>query len=535
MRRSVMSPHRRRRGQRGQVVVLVALSAIALLGATALAVDLTGQASAHRTVQNWTDAAAMAGVRDCDTSCSAKIEVQDALANVLANSPWKSSLSWATSAPLGTCNANRCVVTNYPGPGLYGNYQVSVSSPPVAPGNPSYNTTNYVEVDVAERSSTTNLAAVLGATSTLSTGHSIANDSGLAAPYQYAFFAKRQTGSGNDPQVITGDAYLGDGYVPQSGKGGGQDGLCVNEIPGSWEPSGDVATDSSAPTQDNDADDQGRAVFDHVPPIVGPEPSYAQPNSPCPRGGQVNVQTGGPATAAGCPTNSALQADPVTGTVFCYQASPPVPNVTPPTATAALPCAGNTATVDGSTLPGVYSVAPNCVVSIMFDPKPSSIPVNINCVSLLLSAGSSVATVNKQATVYMTPYGFDPTGDTAAAQAFAKDGLTEPTTACPGAATSASNGDRSVIWAPDTSVNPMPTALVSALNGVVGSGSDTLFVGTIFLPDQQITYTSNESVEDVGSVYCGQWNVQSGAHPNPIVTYDPGATSGVGPTIRLVE
>lgn len=544
MTRVMMSPHaaRRRHGQRGQVVLLVALTSVFLLSASALAVDLSAQGSDHRILQNWTDAAAIAGARDCDSACNATTEVEDALQVILQNSPWSANTSWAPPAPFvaalggGSCTASRCMLSSYPGPAPYGNYTVSISSPPVAPHNAAYNTTNYVEVDVSETSGT-NLAAVMGAATTVSTGHSVAMDSGPPGPYQYSFYSKTLTGSGNNPQVITGDAYLGDGYVPQTGNGAGKDGLCINEIPGPETSANDTDGDSG---QDSDADDQGRAVFDAVPPKVGPEPAYLQPNTTvatCPNGGQVNLQTGNPPSGAGCPVNSTAKTDPATGVAMCYQPPPAVPNIPAPTVTASLPCAGGTATITpgalgaaGVTAPNVYSVGSAgspCAVTINFCTNSGCTPVNLNCVSLVLSAGSSVNVVNKKSTAYMTSYGYSP--DSLAASAFTADSLTEPA-ACPGAATSA---DKSVIWAPDPGpVNPMPIALE---NTDTGCCSDTLFVGTVFLPDQQINFSSNQSMEDVGSVYCGQWDVQSGNHPNPIVTYDPAAVGGVVPILRLVE
>ena len=54
-------------------------------------------------------------------------------------------------------------------------------------------------------------------------------------------------------------------------------------------------------------------------------------------------------------------------------------------------------------------------------------------------------------------------------------------------------------------------------------------------PAQQVSFGTNQAMEDVGSVYCGQWNVQSGNHPNPMVSYDANASAPVRPGLRLVE
>jgi Flp pilus assembly protein TadG len=533
MRSPVMSPRRRRRGQRGQVVVLVALSAIALLGCTALAVDLTGQASAHRTVQNWTDAAAIAAIRDCDTTCNAKTEVQDALTSVQANSPWSGTAGWAASALPGSCSTTSCQMSSaFAGPAPYTNYTVTASSPPLTPRNASYNTDNYVEVDVAKTNST-NLAAVLGATSTLSTGHSIAWDTGPPTPYQYAFFAKILAESGNHSEAIAGDAYVGGGYTNQSN---GKAALCVDEVPETTADN-DAALDSGS-ANDSDVDDQGHVVFSTTPPTVGPDPSYGTrfTTTQCQQtgAGSLNVQSTapGPSTAAqlNCPANSTAQSYQSGGSPVwvCVSPNPTLPAVAAPTPTASL-CGNNTTgTVDAQTIPlngGIYSVGKAgvpCAATIDFTHG------DINCVSLVLTAGSTVSIINKKNSDYMTGYGY--ASDSTTNAAFLADNLSVPTIdPCPGHGNPA---DNSVIWAPDTSVLPMPTAVQ---NSSTGCCSNTLFVGTIFVPDQMIVFGTNQSLEDVGSLYCGEWQVQSGNHPNPIVTYDAGAAAPVASTIRLVE
>jgi hypothetical protein len=61
-----------------------------------------------------------------------------------------------------------------------------------------------------------------------------------------------------------------------------------------------------------------------------------------------------------------------------------------------------------------------------------------------------------------------------------------------------------------------------------------LFLGTAYLPDQHVSFSTNQAMEDVGSVYCGQWNVQSGNHPNPMVSYDANGAGFVRAGLRLL-
>jgi hypothetical protein len=81
-------------------------------------------------------------------------------------------------------------------------------------------------------------------------------------------------------------------------------------------------------------------------------------------------------------------------------------------------------------------------------------------------------------------------------------------------------------------MSPMPTALS---NNSTGCCSDTLFIGTVYLPGQGVSFNTNQAMEDVGSIYVGDWNVQSGNHPNPAVTYDTAGGAKAVTDIRIVE
>jgi hypothetical protein len=72
-------------------------------------------------------------------------------------------------------------------------------------------------------------------------------------------------------------------------------------------------------------------------------------------------------------------------------------------------------------------------------------------------------------------------------------------------------------------------------NSSTGCCSDSLFIGTVFLPGQEISFSTNQAMEDVGQVYCGLWDVQSGNHPNPLVTRDASDTALVAEILRLAE
>jgi Tfp pilus assembly protein PilX len=541
-----------RRGERGQVLVIVALMFIVLIGAMALAVDLSATTDAHRVIANWSDASAIAGVRDCDSVCNAKTEVGDAIKVVLQNSPspWNSDPTWAANALAsgagsggGACTSSStsCVVTDYPGPTGFANYRVSVSSPPATPTNAAYNTTNYVEVHI-KQTLTATFAGLLGIPTTKTIGHSVAYDAGPSAPYQYSFFAKKQTGGGNQNELIQGDAYVGAGYLNQSS---GHANLCIAEL---GEPSPDNldsgAPDTPAVSLDDDLDNQGHVVFSDAPQSVGNAPSYATVCTSASGTGALNVEQGIPlADNSNCPSGST--STPGGGLWYCVAPNPPLPNIPSPTPTLGLSPLGCGATVDLTTPPGVYRVTAGCSIKINLDSG------NIECVSLVLGGGSSVSVSNqpnkgdKTGSHWMTAYGFvggaqDPIAE--AAMEKVSTPIPEPATRCPGANLTLpdSNNDRAVIWAPDPGPPPPPkngnTVYPTALsNNDTGCCTVTLFTGTIFLPNQQVNFNANQALEDVGSVYVGDWEVQSGNQPNPVVTYDTNATEFIPTLLRIAE
>jgi len=507
-----------KRGERGQVLVITALAGTLLLGMAALAINIGGQSNENRNLANWSDASVISGVRACSTACNAKTQVQDAIQVILQNSPWSATATWASSAPTGGCTASSCVVTNYAGPAGFTNYLVSVSSPPATPRNSAYNTTNYVEAEITH-TLPTSFTGMMGVNSVTAKSHSVVFDSGPQGPYQFAFFSRNETDSGNQQESIIGDAFLGNGYQAQSS---GKAGLCMYELPGP-EPAGDADGDAPPYTKDNDADDQGHAVFGVVPPTVGPKPFYGLnpgagfTTSACPGKGDLNVEAPNPQTNCPAGTTSTFGG----GVWMCLLSNPAVPNIPPPVATQPLlACAS---TLDKNSSPGVYPVRSNCTVTLDFSKG------NIQCISLLLNDGSAVNVDNKKGSDWITSYGYSPTSSATAAM----NAVSSPAqaAACAGAGIPA---DRSVIWAPNTAASPPngPTALSNSLTGCC---STTLFVGTIFLPGQQVSFNSNQALEDVGSIYCQNWNVQSGNHPNPVVTYDAGQISPLVSHLHLVE
>jgi Flp pilus assembly protein TadG len=523
---------RRRTSQAGQAVVITALMATVIFGAMALTVDLSLHTFNQRTLQNVADAAALAGATDLGVAPSGAQQQQgitDALSTIKQNQGFPTT--WTGAATATTCT-NSALVSGYCETVIYQNYTVRISAPPQTANGSSNRSANDFEVDVYVNVAN-NFGAFVGTSTSTVGAHAVAYNSGPPNPYNYTFFSAQQTDSGNQQETITGDAYLGAGYNPQAANGGGKSGLCVYQVP-------EASNDTDGDTTDNDLDEQGHVVFSSATPSVGIEPSYSQSTAPCASStAGFNAQATAPlASGANCPVGSAPGADPSQpGGYNCWVANPPVPLVTVPTCGAGTPvpppdCHTNvcTQTIDSASS-GVYLVNASAVCTVTLDFSNNAKNAgNISCVDIVLGTGSQVVVNNKKSNQYVTSYGYN-VGDTLANNAMTAIGATHPAASCTGAGLSTpSQTYDCVICAPATTGNPVVMS-----NNSTGCCSDTLFIGSVFLPGQQIKFATNQAMEDVGQIYCGYWNVQSGNHPNPTVTHDNGATDLLAETLRLVE
>jgi Putative Flp pilus-assembly TadE/G-like len=535
---------RRRTSEAGQVVVITALMGTVILGGMALTVDLSLHTFNQRTLQNVADAAALSGATDLQripNVAQQQLGVTSALSTIQQNQnfpPGWTGASTATACTIGTL-AGLCETVNYL------NYTVKISTPPQTAKAPTNVTLNDFEVDMSVNVSN-NFGAFVGAATSTVGARAVAYHSGPPSPYSYTFFAATEVDSGNQSESIVGDAYVGSGYV---GSSRSNSGLCVSELKAP-EPTGDSDSDTSA-TADSDIDDQGHVTFGSLPPISqngvpNGDPIYG--SSACSNGkiATQTTQSGSPSLPppnplANCPAGSAPWPD-LNG-LQCLQASPTVPTITLPTPNKPALICGDT--VSGSTPAGIYPVTNGCTINLSFAAG------DINCVDLVLGVGSSVNVVDKSSLDYMTSWDYNTSTDPTALKAinalFLPSRPPNLTATCPGAQagntpptldTTSTQVDTCIVCAqPSTApcspgVNTCPVALT---NGSTGCCSDTLFVGAVFLPGQEIMFKSNQSMEDVGQIYCGYWAVSSGNHPNPVVTHDNSATDLLVETLRLVE
>ncbi|HEY8756286.1 MAG TPA: pilus assembly protein TadG-related protein [Candidatus Dormibacteraeota bacterium] len=516
------------------MVVITALMGTVILGGMALTVDLSLHTFNQRTLQNVADAAALAGATDLQrvpTTAQQQLGLTDALSTIQQNQSfpnnWTGS-STATACTIGTL-AGLCETVNYL------NYTVKISTPPQTAKAPTNVTQNDFEVDMSVNVSN-NFGAFVGAATSTVGARAVAYHSGPPSPYSYTFFASTEVDSGNQPETIVGDAYVGSGYVGSSKSNAG---LCVSELPGN-EPAGDPDSDPGV-APDSDVDDQGHVTFGSLPPVSqngvpNGDPIYG--STACSLG-KIATQTL-QSPPANCPAGATPTRD-LNG-LQCLQVSPTVPTITLPTPNKPALLCGTT--VSSTTPAGIYPVTNACTINVSFATG------DINCVDLVLGVGSSVNVVDKSGLDYMTSWDYtsnDPTAKTAIYNLFSPSSPPNLTTTCPGAQTTnipttfdstPTQVDTCVICANPSSASCSPgvnTCPIALTDGSTGCCSDSLFVGTVFLPGQEIMFKSNQSMEDVGQIYCGFWAVSSGNHPNPVVTRDNGATDQQLEILRLVE
>ena len=543
----VVSMYSRRRhvSQQGQLVVLVALIGTLILGVTALAVDIGVLQDHQRIIQNVADSAALAGARDLNTtptagcpnanpaSCPQTAAARDALCSLQG-----SGMGWSftTGGTVMTCVDGTTVhvpassgVTGCTGYCFSGTpatgVSFTVSTPPVKARNAADVTINDMEVDITKDISKNGFAPVIGFTTSSVTANSVAYGWGPAQSLPWGFYVSTYGLSGNAPETVNGDAFLGDGYIAQSS---GKAALCANVQGASG----------------------GHTVF------ALPQPAVVQPshytdvvsygyNGSC--GSSTGTVPGAALfeqASAGFPVNNCPNGSTWDSAATLCDIAAPVPIVAKPDASKtaqnftvpAVDCGGSTLTA-ANTVPGVWDVPPSCNLNIDFNNPPI-------CVSFILENGNTATTPTtlalKSGSKTLTSFG-DPMGNTGG-------------TACPGADLTKytqyeASLNTTVFWAGIASSNVLVT------NGTNGNITETI-EGSIYMPAPAPTGTpvptgncsppplyggtvcfnaGKVTVNITGTVTVNFWSIQSGAGPNPSVTYNPLVAPQIGQQLRLVE
>ncbi len=487
-----LRPLRRRGNQRGQILVTVALMAVVIFGAVALGVDIGHQTATKRSLQNISDAASLAAARDvcaippCTVSgppslAAAQVQAaNDAVASLALNQGWP---------PAWTVPVNTCPAAGYCFSAAYAGETVAFSTPPATATANCVVVTACAEVDLANPVDN-GFGRLIGQPTSIIRSASIGFHQNVNTKFGYALFSSTDVQTGNYPEVINGNVYIGANFAPQSN---GQSHLCAEAVFGNPNEPGYVvfgAPQPSPPTVNYGTCSTVKGTI-----------SSAAPAGQCPAG-IAWVPPGVIGGANGiCLANPALQP----------------PSFNPPTPTGTLPsCTINS---QPSVTGGVYAVtsalcpAQGNQANLTINLSPSF--PTLSCTSFLLSSDVTVTisldkgtTGNPLNAAFMTAYG---------------------TTGCNGLSI---DGDQAAFYQAAT---PVPTTQpVLTVNGN-GCCPPLTITGTIVLPAGQVSLSTNSALTVTGQAVVSEWVDQSGNHPNAVINYNGSDSDNIPELLRLVH
>jgi len=526
-----MQPTSRRRRERGQVAPLIALAGTVLIGVTALAVDVSLNTHTRRNLQNVTDFAALAGAQDLPTPVgqsdrqkavfSALLSVQKQLGQPL---PAGSTVDVVRTGAGNDCNDGQahCHAVF-----SVGSYSGTIDTPPVSATNTAYDTDGYLEVNLLH-TSVNQIGKAVGEGTSTERGHSVAYHFAANQPFGVALFADTYVASGNDGELVQGNVYAQRYINPQSA---GHAGFCAGN-------GGRIVLGApQAPQTYDTQNDPGQAdILPHTANILltlpncNPLGSTTSLNTTAT--GTVNQTTATPSDCSnpipGVPM-TAQYSDPLQGGIGTCVANPPLPPPTtnfqepthsttpvfgcnsPPQGSGWYECDNQNRpalqpTAGGTMPPGVYVISHgsnnNCKPTNCFDADFSRVALNAPGVTIMLVNGATMG-VEKGATLTI-----DPTREPPCVQYVPTD--------C----------RYSIYSGPGSSSQLF----------IIDSASSLTMYGTLYMVAGTVNCDTNSFLQIVqGQAIVGTWNVQSGNHDNPIITFDGGLVAPQTEILRLAE
>ncbi|HXA27125.1 MAG TPA: pilus assembly protein TadG-related protein [Candidatus Angelobacter sp.] len=536
-----------RRSQRGQMLPLASLMAVLILGAGALAVDLTLQTHDRRSLQNVSDAAALAAAQDLADPSAATAQASRILAVTDAIKVLHTELGFpipnanyaAQWAQGGACNngATVCYADNI----TAGEYTFSIDSPPRtadAYGQASYNADqHYVEITLRRTTGNPGFAGVIGVPTGTTGAHSIAYHLVPGTAFGFALWANTVVSTGNEIENVIGDAYAYRDINPQAN---GHAGFCVSKNAdgsGGHLVLGAPQFPNALPSPDPAS---GQAQQYLLSPN-GHDPDVVQFLTSCATAGAGQIAQeaamGCPASVQGLALGSSTYTD-TTYTKACVSdpavAAPTLKGPTDNTSTSSPLCAPNIA-AGGSFSPGYYACTgngqaaitvhhtlaqgiyhvhhnPNAGTDVVIDGTAvAADPAASNCpttgyqtylcgVTFVLDAGAVISLSGNSSTAIITPYN-PPNGSL--------------------------NDGKYPIYS--------PAGASGATVNVSNNGATLAMAGTVYMPGGSVNIGQNAFVFIQGQAIVNVWNVQSGNHTNPDVYWDGSRVASENEVIRLVE
>jgi Putative Flp pilus-assembly TadE/G-like len=516
-----MPSRRRRQRQRGQVLVVSALMGVLLIGAAALAVDLSVQTDNRRALQNVTDVAALAGARDLFDGTTALDPAQqtsavaDALATVQRDMGWpdawlsgaQACSSWPPASFAQYGLSGQCEQV------AYGDYTVTVSTPPASPRSLADLDPHDVQVDMRQTSHN-GLAGVIGFSTATEGGHSVARHYPAGTTLGFALFSNDVAQAGNINEKVAGNVYAARAVVLQSN---GSSSLCAQSTSGNddgYIVLGDPQTSS----------DGQLATTPHTTPFVT-LPSGTTCDSVT-QNGVYETGAGLRSSPPTCPSISGLSTPLVYNSAInaCVTVPLTPPQVQPP------PLAGNVVQVNrscrgnggggggghsGTGMSGCWNNSTN-VADGMYVVNHDTTCVPPACYDLEISASMSLGHV----TFWLKP---DATFDVNMQGSSGTLTVQGPYNA----GTGQPDDGKLVIYGQGGSQ--------FSLHG--NNQSITFLHGSIYMPGGTVSGGSSStqlSMPD-GQAITGTWNIQTGAQNNPDIGYSTTYLPPSMETLRLVE
>ncbi len=539
----------RRRRERGQMLPLAGLMAVVILGAGALAVDLTLQTHDRRSLQNVSDAAALAAAQDLVDPGGSSSTVQSGrmTAVIDAIKVLHSELgfpipnaNYATQfATGGGCNngGSGCYADNV----TAGEYTFSVDAPPKTAdqfGQGAYNgDSHYVEVTLHRTTGNAGFGGVVGQRTGTVGAHSIAYHQVPGTAFGFALWANTVVSTGNEIENVIGDAYAYRNINPQSQ---GHAGFCVSKNSdgsGGHLVLGAPQYPSSAPNPDPAAGQP----FQYVISPNGHDPDQLQFVTSCSNAGSGQISQ---EAAMGCPSSvQGVQLGSGTYTDSTYTkacvASPAVsaPSLKGPTdnTSSSSPICAPSIANGGSFSPGYYSCTGNGQVALTVH---HTLQQGVYHIHHNPSASSDVV-------IDGTAVAADPAATNCPSSGYLTYlcGVTFVLDA--GAVISVSGNSSSTVITPYAPANgslndgkyPIYSALgtAGATLDVSNNGDTLVLAGTTYMPGGSVSVGQNAYIYVDGQAIVNVWNVQSGNHTNPDVFWDAQRLASENEVIRLVE
>ena len=555
-----------RRNEHGQMAVLTAIFAMVLLGVIALATDLSVSSHYKRSLQNVTDAAALAGAVQLPSGTPTTGPAgQQGAAALAALKIVNNAYQWVASVPTSLVTSSTCSGTASVGCSITvcagmtssspactlstgatsnGPFVLTVNTPPRTARISSYNngsdTSNQHRVEVLMRQQTGGFFTAFAGGTDQDAAQSVGYHFAAGQPFPFALFSRTIIQDGNKGEVVQGNMYAARYVQPQSS---GQAGICAGP-----DPNGNAGfiflgypqiDDGSAY---NAVTNPGQSTITHGGwPIQ--DNVACTPYNPPPKG--VAAMSANPAVTgctAGFPDNNS-------GSVITYdsqdgacEANPAIQP--PPVSTPAIPAnppqyCGTTGTTgwNGTYFqPGEYTCANGTALTIdnthLLKGGIYEIDASGNG-----KAGCDV-NVNDTAGSYNIGYnsGLGPQGVTfylkGSATLCFNIGSGDTITQTAYNSGSGASGDGRYAVLSDQAGAP------SIQMNSIGTGSATGFwnaTGVIWLPTGSITFNNKAALTDDGQVVVNSWNDSSGNHDNSTITYDQGVAPPQAEVLALNE